>query len=122
MRIPAGATRPKDVSGYIAAAPAAARPMLRAIRTLIHRAAPDAIEKLSYGMPYYSDHGRLVYFAVFRSHVSVFVPGGTLDEFAAEVRPYRRGKATLRFDLGARLPLRLLERLVRARRRENERR
>jgi uncharacterized protein YdhG (YjbR/CyaY superfamily) len=94
--------------------------MLRKIRAAIRAAAPRAEEKLSYGMPYYSHRGRLVYFAAFREHVSVFVPGRVLETFAGQVAPYRRGKATLRFPIGGRLPIGLIGRLVRARRLENE--
>jgi len=94
--------------------------MLRTIRATIRAAAPQANETLSYGMPYYSHHGRLVYFASFRDHVSVFLPGRALDAFQKEVQPYRRGKATLQFPIGTRVPVGLIGRLVRARRRENE--
>ena len=43
---------PNDVEAYIAAAPEAARPMLRQLRQLIRSTAPAAEERLSYGMPY----------------------------------------------------------------------
>jgi uncharacterized protein YdhG (YjbR/CyaY superfamily) len=94
--------------------------MLKRIRAAIKTAAPRAEEKLSYGMPYYGHHGRLVYFAAFRDHVSVFIPGRVLAEFATEIKPYWRGKATLQFPIGTRVPVGLIQRLVRARRREND--
>ena len=111
---------PRAVTAYIAAAAPPARPMLKRIRAAIKTAAPRAQEKLSYGMPYYSLRGRLAYFAAFRGHVSVFIPGRVLTAFAREVEPYRRGKATLQFPLGTRVPVGLIGRLVRAGRRENE--
>lgn len=120
MRPSKVANGPRAVTAYIAAAAPAARPMLKQIRAVIRAAAPRAEEKLSYGMPYYGYHGRLVYFAGFRQHVSVFIPGRTLEAFAKETQPYRRGKATLRFPIGTRVPVGLIGRLVRARRRENE--
>ena len=110
---------PKAVTAYIAAAPARARPMLRVIRAAIKSAAPRADEKLSYGMPYYSHNGRLVYFAAFRDHVSVFVPG-VLKDFAKDIKLYWQGKATLQFPIGTKVPVGLIGRLVRARRRQNE--
>jgi uncharacterized protein YdhG (YjbR/CyaY superfamily) len=94
--------------------------MLKRIRAAIKKAAPRAQEKLSYGMPYYSQEGRLAYFAFFRDHVSVFIPGRVLAAFAKEIKPYWRGKATLQFPIGRRVPVGLIGRLVRAGRRENE--
>ena len=111
---------PRAVTAYIAAAAPKARPMLRKIRAAIRAAAPRADEKLSYGMPFYSHHGRLAYFAAFRDHVSVYLPGRVMLAHRAEIRPYWRGKATLQFPIGSKLPVGLLGRLVRARRKENE--
>src|SRR5437870_12139774 len=95
---------PRAVTAYIAAAPLPARLMLKRIRAAIKAAAPRAEEKLSYGMPYYSHNGRLAYFAAFRDHVSLFIPGRVLSEFAEEIEPYWRGKATLQFPIGSKLP------------------
>ena len=108
------------VAGYIAAAPAPARPMLRQLRRLVRASAPRASETLSYGMPYYSHHGRLIYFAAFQKHVSVFVMNRAKERFAAEMKPYRATASTLHFPFGTRLPATLVTRLVRARVRENE--
>jgi len=120
MRIKSTEKGPKGVTAYIAASPLKTRSMLKQLRATIKAAAPAAEEKLSYGMPYYSLNGRLAYFAAFRDHVSVFLPGRVLEEFAKEVKPYWHGKATLQFEIGAKLPLALIARLVRARRRANE--
>src|SRR5262249_53071625 len=119
MRTPTQATR--TVSGYIAAAPAPARAMLRQLRAAVRAAAPQAEERISYGMPYYYDRGRLVYFAAFKRHVSLFVWGPILKRHAASVRKYQTTSATLQFPLGTPLPLALIKRLVSARRRENAR-
>ena len=61
-----------------------------------------------------------VYFAAFSKHVSVFAMGKSKAQFAAEMKPYRTSASTLRFPFGAKLPARLIARLVRARVRENE--
>jgi uncharacterized protein YdhG (YjbR/CyaY superfamily) len=111
---------PKTVSAYIAAAPSPARGMLRQLRAAIRSAAPKAQESISYGMPYYSFHGRLTYFAAFRDHVSLFVWGPVLKRYAAEIRKYQTSRATLRFPIGTRIPVALVKKLVTARRKENE--
>lgn len=62
----------KNVERYIAAAPPAARGMLRQLQGAIQSAAPQAEEKISYGMPYYEYKGRLAYFAAFRGPRQLF--------------------------------------------------
>src|SRR5690606_26073893 len=54
----------------IARAPKWAQPLLRELRRVIRKAAPEARESISYRMPYYSQNGRLAYFAAFTSHCS----------------------------------------------------
>ena len=116
MRAPKAST----VSAYIAAAPVPARIMLRQLRAAVRAAAPKAEERISYGMPYYYDRGRLVYYAAFKNHISLFVWGPILKRYAAEIAPYQASKATLRFPLGTPIPLVLVKKLVTARRKENE--
>ncbi|HEX7077168.1 MAG TPA: DUF1801 domain-containing protein [Candidatus Eisenbacteria bacterium] len=96
--------------------------MLRLIRRAVRAAAPRAEERVSYGMPYYTYHGRLAYFAAFREHVSFFFMGSPAlrTRFAASVARYRTSKATLRFPLGTRVPVALIAKLVKARVKENE--
>ena len=110
----------ETVSGYIAAAPAPARTLLRQLRAAVRVAAPQAEERISYRMPYYYYRGRLVYFAAFKGHVSLFVWGPILKRYAAEVEKYQASRATLQFPLGTRIPMALVKKLVTARRRENE--
>lgn len=117
MRKPTGGS---SVSAYIAAAPKAAQPMLRELRRIVRANAPQAIESISYKIPYYSQHGRLIYFAAFSKHVGVYVMGKSKEQFADEMKPYRKTKATLQFPFGTKIPARLIAKLVRARVRENE--
>ena len=104
-----------DVDAYIAAAPKAARPMLRELRRVIRQCAPQAIEKLSYRMPYYHHHARLTYFAAFKGHVSLYAMGRSKLRFAREMKRYQSSASTLRFPLGTKIPANLVAKLIRAR-------
>jgi len=43
---------------------------LQLIRTIIKKAAPDAVEQIVYGMPGYKTNGKpLVYFAGYKNHI-----------------------------------------------------
>ena len=109
------------VDAYIAAAPKVVQPMLRQLRRAIRSAAPKAEEKLSYGMPYYAYHGRLIYFAAHKNHVGMYpIIGREKDLYAKELKPYIAAKATLQFPIGAAVPVTLVKKVVKVRARENE--
>ena len=112
--------KPKSVDAYITAAPAAVRSMLRQLRSIIKSVAPNAEEKLSYGMPYYDWHGRLTYFAAFKDHVSLFIMGKSQTSYLAEQKQYRQTKATLHFPIGKKIPVALIKKLIKVRATENK--
>lgn len=110
------AATPRNVDEYISTAPEAAQPMLRELRELICTAAPEAEERISYGMPHYEQHGRVTYFAAHTRHIAMYAVG----EFAEQLKPYMTMKSTARFPIGQPLPADLIRDVVRARVRDNE--
>ena len=109
-----------DVGAYIAAAPEAVRPQLRALRAVIKAEAPRATEKMSYGIPFYEYGGkpgtlqsRLIYFAVQKKHFAIYPAGD-----AKGLEQYLTERSTLRFPLDKPLPMARIRALVRARVRE----
>jgi uncharacterized protein YdhG (YjbR/CyaY superfamily) len=111
-------SRPEEVDAYIAAAPKSIQPKLRQLRTLIKDAAPQASEFISYKIPYYDFHGRMVYFAAFKDHISFFVPGKATSKFTTQLKAYRKPRqstATIIFPLDEPLPATLITGLVKAR-------
>ena len=112
--------KPKDVDAYIATAPKEVRRKLKEIRTVIRKAAPDAEERISYGIPYYGYKGRLAYFAAFKKHIGLYVPTPVIEEHKSELTNYETAKATIRFPLNKKLPLGLIKKLVKARMKKNE--
>ena len=112
----------KTVATYIADAVPAARPKLKQLRATIKTAVPQAEEKISYGMPYYGYHGRLIYFAGFKHHIGVYVMDDARRAHHKEIEPYRQAMATLHFSFDKPLPLGLIKKLVTTQARANERR
>jgi uncharacterized protein YdhG (YjbR/CyaY superfamily) len=111
----------RAVDAYIAAAPKAIQPMLRELRQAIRSAAPKAEEKISYRMPFYEYHGRLIYFAAHKTHVGMYpIIGPEKDLYAKELKPYLAAKATLQFPIGRPLPIALVKKVVKARAKDNE--
>src|SRR2546423_1012456 len=102
----------KNVDAYIAAAPREVRAKLKELRAAIRKAAPDAEERISYGMPYYASKGRLAYFAAFKNHIGLYVPTPVIEEHKSELKGYETAKATVRFPLDKKLPVGLIKKLV----------
>ena len=111
-----------EVDAYIAAAPMAVQPRLRKLRAAIRAEAPKAVEKMSYGIPFY-EYGlkpgtfasRLIYFAAQKKHIAIYPAGGQkgLDQYLTE-------RSTLRFPLDQPLPMERIRELVRNRLKEKE--
>jgi len=108
------------VSAYIAAAPPKTRKALRQLRTAIRKAAPGITERISYRIPTFDVGGKYVlYMAAFKDHVSIYPATATMmAKYGRQLRPYRSGAGTLRFDPEERLPLALITKLARLRVRE----
>ena len=112
---------PTSVEDYLAALPEEPRAALEKLRKTIKAAAPEATEVLSYHMPAFKDHGRiLVYYAAFRDHYSLFPASGkVIEAHKEELKPYFTGKGTIRFHTDKPLPAALVKKIVKARLEEN---
>ena len=102
----------KDIDSYIQSAPKEARTLLKEMRALVKKAAPDAKEAISYGIPTYKLNGNLVHFGGFKDHVSFFPTSSGVSAFKKELSKYRTTKGTIQFPLDKPLPLDLIKRIV----------
>jgi uncharacterized protein YdhG (YjbR/CyaY superfamily) len=108
-------TKPSDVDAFIAAAPQEVQGKLQQLRALIQKTAPQAVERISYGMPYYDYKGRLAYFSFWKEHIGLYLPTPTIAEHQTELAGYETTKATIRFPLDQKLPVTLIRTLIKAR-------
>ncbi len=107
---------PPSVEAYIAALPPLVGEKLEEIRSAIRRVAPEATEKISYGIPAFALEGSpFIFFAGFDSHVSVYPVHQVDPALSAELTPYLSGKATARFALDRPIPAELIGRIARQR-------
>ena len=103
------------IDDYIARFPPAVRKILREVRATIRKAAPGAVQSLSYRIPTFKLDGRpVVYFAGFKSHIGLYPPvkGATLKKAVAR---YAGEKGNLRFPLDEAIPHALISRIVKSR-------
>lgn len=63
------AQRSPEVDAYIKKSPDFAKPMLRKLRTLFHKACPKVEETLKWGVPHFEYKGTLAGMAAFRQHM-----------------------------------------------------
>ena len=112
---------PANVDEYIAQAPEEWQPRLNELRATIKAAAPEALERISYGMPAYAYKGRLVYFQLWKKHIGLYgLTGPVLDEHKEDLEGYVMSKGTIQLPLGEELPVALISRLVKAQARRND--
>ena len=110
--------RVENVTDYIAAQPPPVRTRLRRVRATIRKTIPEAEEMISYGIPAYKLHGRvLIYFAGFKNHYSIYPFSASLAKtLAGQIRSYEyNNKGTIRFPLDKPVPVRLVASIAGAR-------
>jgi uncharacterized protein YdhG (YjbR/CyaY superfamily) len=107
-------TPPRTIDEYIAVQPAATQMALERVRGAIGKAVPDAEECISYQIPAFKLHGRvLLYFAGWKEHYSVYPASDAMvAAFPDELEQYRVSKGTLRFSLSETVPVRLIGRIA----------
>jgi len=110
---------PGNVDEYIAAASEAVRPLLTELRETIRAAAPEADERISYGMPSYHLHGRLAYFQAHARHVGLY-SFNLADARAVGLEQHMSAKSTLQFPFDQPLPLAAIRSLIQQRARTSE--
>lgn len=103
----------KDIDSYIKSCPENVRPVLEKIRSIIHHAAPDAEETISYGMPTFKLHGEpLVYFAAWKEHIGFYATPEGNTAFKDELAKYHHDKGSVRFPLDQPIPFDLIEKIA----------
>ena len=88
------------------------QPILRRVRATIAKAAPDATETISCGIPVFKLRRILVYFAAFKRHIGLYPPvmgDAALEKASA---PYAGEKGNLRFPIEEKIPYALIARIV----------
>jgi uncharacterized protein YdhG (YjbR/CyaY superfamily) len=105
----------KDIDGYISQFPPDVQAILEKVRTTISNAAPDAKEVISYLMPAFKQHGILVYFAAWKTHIGLYPPISGNKTLEKAVAKYAGPKGNLQFPLEEAIPFDLIERLVKLR-------
>src|SRR5881397_83743 len=110
----------KTIDEYIQASPTDVKGILQSLRLTIRKAAPEAVESISYQMPTFKLNGKnLVHFAGYKNHIGFYpVPSG-IRAFKKELSQYRTGKGSVQFPIDKPVPYDLVKEIVMFRVKEN---
>jgi uncharacterized protein YdhG (YjbR/CyaY superfamily) len=103
----------RTIDEYIETFPKDVQPILEKVRQTIRKAAPKAVEAISYQMPTFKLNGKgLVYFAGYKGHIGFYpIPSG-VEAFKKELSKYKQGKGSVQFPLDEPVPYDLVKRIV----------
>ena len=110
---------PKTIDEYMADFPAQAQAVMQRMRDLIHEIAPEATEKISYGIPTFVLGQNLVHFAAYEHHIGFYPASSGIAHFEEELKEYETSKGTVRFPLDKPIPYDLVRRITEFRVAEN---
>ena len=103
----------ETIDDYIGSFPLDVQPILEQMRRTIRKAAPGAVETISYQMPTFKLDGHsLVYFGGWKHHVGLYPIPAFDEETEKELSPYRAAKDTMRFPLREPVPYKLVAKVV----------
>lgn len=107
----------KEVDEYLAKLPTDKQSALQKLRKQIHTAAPGAVETMSYGIPTFKLHGKmLVSIGAAREHCALYGGAGDVVEaYAVALKDYSQSKGTIRFTPKKPIPAALVRNLIKTR-------
>ena len=105
----------ETIDEYIALFPKTTREKLEEIRSVIRKTAPDAKESITYQIPTFKYHGNLVHFAAYEKHIGFYPTSSGVSKFKKKLEKYKTSKWTIRFEIDKKIPLKLIEAIVKLR-------
>jgi uncharacterized protein YdhG (YjbR/CyaY superfamily) len=108
--------KPKDINEYITGFPRGIQKILETVRSTIKKAAPDAVETISYAIPEFSYNGKLlIFFAGYKKHISIYPAPRSHESFKKILSAYKGGKGTVQFPFDKPIPFTLIIKIVKFR-------
>jgi uncharacterized protein YdhG (YjbR/CyaY superfamily) len=104
--------KPTTIDEYIADFPRDVQPLLEKVRAAIRKAAPNAIEKISYQMPTFAQEGNLIHFAGYNHHIGLYPGSRPIEVFKDELTKYKTSKGTVQLPLDKPIPVGLIGKIT----------
>ncbi len=103
---------PANIDEYIVNFPADIQKIMTELRETIRKAAPEATEKTSWGMPTFYLKGNLIHFAAHKKHIGLYPGAEAIQIFAKDLETYKTSKGAIQFPFDKPLPLKLITNIV----------
>ncbi len=101
------------VEQYIAQFPPQRQAVMNQIREVIRRVAPEAQERIRWGMPTYWQGENLVHFAAAKQHIGFYPSPEAIEHFAPQLSGYKSTKGAVQFPDAQPMPYDLIEEITR---------
>ena len=105
--------QPEAVAAYLDAAAEPARSRLRALAEVVREEAPEAVERMAYGLPTWHQGENLVHLGAFKEHVGIYPGAAAIVAFEADLTAFKTSKGAIQVAHNMALPTDLLRRIVR---------
>lgn len=104
--------KPTTIDQYLANYTGEVRQRMDALRATIRRNAPQAVEKISWGMPTFFLNGNLIHFAAHKTHIGLYPGPSAIEQFAPQLADYKTSKGAIQLPNSQPLPLSLVAEIV----------
>lgn len=98
----------KTVTEYIQRAPIESRENLRALRRILKKVAPKAMEAIKWGSPVLEEKRILFAYSAFKSHINFMPTRSAVEPFKKKLTTYTTGRDTIQFPHDKPLPQSLI--------------
>lgn len=102
----------KTIDEYIATCSEPQQKVLNKIRETIHKVAPEAQEKIGYGIPTFVLKGNLVHFAAYDHHYGFYPGSAPIEALQDRLKSYHTSKGTVQFPADKPIPYDLITELT----------
>ena len=102
----------EPVDAYIAGFPLKVQGILRKIRRIVQKAAPEATETIAYRIPTFVLGKNLVHFAAFEKHIGLYPTPSAMLHFQERLVSYKTAKGSVQFPLNEPIPYDLIQEIV----------
>src|SRR5713101_8246886 len=99
----------KTIDEYIRTFPEDVQGILEKMRQTIRKAAPEAVEAISYQIPKFKLNGNLVHFAAFKKHIGFHPTPSGIEAFTKELSPFEGAKGSVQFPIEKPIPYDLVK-------------
>ena len=101
-----------SVDSYIASFPERTQQVLKEVRAMIRSLAPEADEKMAYGIPTFTLNGNLVHYGAYEHHIGFYPGAEGIEKFKHEFVDYKYARGSVQFPLDHPMPMDLIRRIT----------